>query len=173
MAELIVRIKKKQDGSAALSCERADGSVTWQRHNGAQGRFFPLHDLTHFAVETALGHSSGFYGLLAEGWELSDFGRPWPRGPVPPEAAASEFIVGFLDQERAAGLEWSAAEFNAAAARYLAQHGPRGACVLSDAELGRIRERRRELFARWAAVPKGESLELTFTPAAVRAPVNR
>src|SRR2546430_9090725 len=57
MNDLLIRIKKKSDGSAALSCLRADGSVTWQRQNGQQGRFFPLHDLTHYAVETVLGHT--------------------------------------------------------------------------------------------------------------------
>ena len=55
VAELVIHIKKKTDGSAALSCRRADGSVTWQRQNGQLGRFFPLHDLTHYAVETVLG----------------------------------------------------------------------------------------------------------------------
>src|SRR5947209_15695669 len=105
MNELLIRIKKKGDGSAALSCLRADGSVTWQRQKGQQGRFFPLHDLTHYAVETVLGHTRGFYGLVAEGWDLTDFGSPWPRGPLPPEALVSEFIVGFLDRERGAGVE--------------------------------------------------------------------
>jgi hypothetical protein len=55
MADLIIRIKRKTDGSAALSCLRADGSTTWQRQEGQLGRFFPLHDLTHYAVETAMG----------------------------------------------------------------------------------------------------------------------
>ncbi len=151
MRGLVIQIKKKTDGSAALSCRRADGSVTWQRQEGQQGRFFPLHDLTHYAVETVLGHSRGFYGLVAEGWDLTDFGHPWPRGPLPVEALSSEQIVGFFDQERAAGTEWSAAELNA----YL-----RGACVVTDEDLRRVREKRRELFAQWAGLPPGETLEL-------------
>ena len=65
MTELLIRIKKKNDGSAALSCVRADGSVTWQRQDGQQGRFFPLHDLTHYAVETVLGQPRGFFGACA------------------------------------------------------------------------------------------------------------
>ncbi|HEV8600049.1 MAG TPA: hypothetical protein VGQ69_11860 [Gemmatimonadales bacterium] len=166
MDRLVIRIKKKSDGSAALSCLRADGTVTWQRQDGAQGRFFPLHDLTHYAVETVLGHSRGFYGLVAEGWNLTDFGRPWPRGPVPGEAAASELLVGFLDRERAAGTQWSAADFNASAASYFAEHGLSGACAVTDAELERVRERRGELFAQWAGLRPGETLELTF----IRAP---
>jgi hypothetical protein len=69
MPELIIRLKKQSDGSAALACIRADGSSTWQRQTGAQGRFFPRHDLTRYAVETVLGHRRGFYGLVAEGWD--------------------------------------------------------------------------------------------------------
>src|SRR5207244_10961202 len=111
MNELLIRIKKKSDGSAALSCLRADGSVTWQRQNGQQGRFFPLHDLTHYAVETVLGYAPGFYGLVAEGWDLSDFGNPCPRGPLPPQALVPEFIVGFLYQERGGGVVGVAAVF--------------------------------------------------------------
>jgi len=162
MVDLIIRIKKKTDGSAALSCERSDRSVTWQRQDGQQGRFFPLHDLTHYAVETVLGGRRGFYGLVAEGWNLSDFGAPWPRGPLPLDALASEFAVGFLDQERAAGVEWSAADFNATAATYYAQHGVPGGCTVSDEDLRRIREKRRELFVQWAALPPGHTLELQF-----------
>jgi hypothetical protein len=27
-----------------------------------------LHDLTHYAVETALGYRRDFFGLITEGW---------------------------------------------------------------------------------------------------------
>ena len=162
MAGLVIHIKKKTDGSAALTCRRADGSVTWQRHDGQQGRFFPLHDLTHYAVETVLGHPRGFYGLVAEGWDLTDFGKPWPRGPLPVEALASELLVGFLDHERGAGVQWSADDFNASAATHYAERGPENAPHLTDEDLNTVRDRRRELFARWAALPAGEALELTF-----------
>ena len=158
--ELLIRIKKRTDGSAALSCRRADGSVTWQRQEGRQGRFFPLHDLTHYAVETVLGHLRGFYGLVAEAWDLTDFGHPWPRGPLPAGALEAELIVGFLDRERAAGEEWSASQLNAAAATYYAHHRLPGACVVTDEDLRHVRDKRRELFARWAALPAGETLEL-------------
>ena len=163
MSDLLIQIKKKTDGSAALSCRRADGSVTWQRQDGQQGRFFPRHDLTHYAVETVLGHRRGFYGLLAEGWELTDFGPPWPRGRLPVEAAGSELIVGFLDSERAAGTEWSAADFNESAERYGAERGVSIPVRLTDGDLERVREKRSELFARWAALPSGETLELEFS----------
>ena len=150
MPGILIHIKKKTDGSAALSCVRADGSVTWQRQDGAQGRFFPLHDLTHYAVETVLD-LRGFYSLLAAGWDLSDFGNPWPRGPLPPEAHTVEQIVGFLDTERASDREWSATDLRLAEPY-----------AISDDDLRRVREARRGLFARWAAVLPGETLELNF-----------
>ena len=162
LARLVIQIKKRTDGSAALSCRRADGSATWQRQDGAQGRFFPLHDLTHYAVETVLSHPRGFYGLVAEGWDLGDFGKPWPRGPLPVEALASELLVGFLDSERGAGALWPAADFNASAATHYAERRLAGAPAITDEQLNQVRDKRRELFARWAALPAGEALELLF-----------
>ena len=164
MPELLIRIKKKSDGAAALSCLRADGTVTWQRQDGAQGRFFPVHDLTHYAVETVLQHRRGFFGLVADGWDLTDFGAPWPKGRLTEVGIdPSELLVGFFDTERAAGVEWSAADFNDKAALYFKQHGhPGNPPKLTDAQLHRIREVLGNLVARWRAVPAGETLELPF-----------
>ena len=162
-ARLTIRIKKNVDGSAALSCKRRDGSVTWQRQQGAQGRFFPLHDLTHYAVETVLRHERGFYGMVASGWDISDFGAPWPRGRIPADADPSELIVGFLDTERASGTRWNAADFNDKAALYYAEHDPGTTPpTLTDDNLARVRQRRAQLFAEWDAVSPGGTLELTF-----------
>lgn len=162
MSDLVIRIKKKSDGSAALSCTRADGSVTWQRQDGRQGLFFPLHDLTHFAVETVLGFAQGFYGLLADGWDMTDFGHPWPRGPVPRGAAVSELLVGFLDAERAAGQAWTAGELNDKAGLYFREHGIEHRLDLTEDSLARIRHLRQELFERWRALPAGDTLVLEF-----------
>jgi hypothetical protein len=167
MPPLTIRIKKGRDRTAALSCGRADGTVTWQRQEAGQAEFFPRHDLTHYAVETILGHRRGFYGLLAEGWEFSDFGTPWPRGPIPADADPSELIVGFLDAERASGVDWSAADLMEQAAQYYSAHGlVAPPPVITDNQLACIRARMRELFADWDAIPPGEALELVFDPAA-------
>src|SRR5512134_3109631 len=97
MPALKIQFTKKKDGAVIFRCVRSDGSVTWQRQEGTHARFFPLHDMTHYAVETVLGHQRGFYGLVAEGWDLTDFGTPWPRGPLPADAEPTEFIVGMFD----------------------------------------------------------------------------
>jgi len=163
--ELLIRIKKASDGSAALTCVRADGSVTWQRQAGALGAVFPTHDLTHYAVERALGYRAGFFGLVADGWEISDFAHPWPRGPIPDEARLVELLVSVFQTESRAEGSWTAADF-AEQGRLLAASGKRRDVpplpALTDAQLDQVRALRAELFARWGAVRPGDALELPF-----------
>ena len=164
---MVVRIKKGTDGRTSLSCERADGTTTWQRQQGAQASFFPRHDLTHYAVETVLGHRKGFYGLVAAGWDLSDFGTPWPRGELPKDANLTEIIVGFFDQERASGQMGAAEEINDQLAEFAEENGLPAPERLTEDDLSRVRQRRGELFAQWDAVERGGVLELRFDPAAL------
>jgi hypothetical protein len=159
MPGLIVRIKKKTDGAAALSCERADGSVTWQRQDGQLGRFFPMHDLTHFAVESVLGLHEAFYGMIASGKDIADTGKK----PVPEQAHLSEVIVGFFDLERRTGDLAGAGELNARIETYFGDKKlPVPAFRMTDEQVAAIRRRRAELFEQWQTVPPGETLELRF-----------
>jgi hypothetical protein len=162
MPALTIRIKKNKDGTAALSCTRADGTVTWQKQNGQQAAFFPRHDLTHYAVETVLGHRRGFYGMVADGWDLSDFGAPWPKGRIPADIDPSELIVGFLDAERATGNIWDASDLEAKANDYFEMHNIDAKFSITNDDLWKIRQRRGELFKLWEAVPPGDTLELRF-----------
>ena len=159
---LVVRMKKGTDGRTTLSCTRRDGSITWQRQEGGQSAFFPRHDLTHFAVESTLGHQLGFYGLVAGGWDLSDFGTPWPRGKLPPEGNLSEIVVGFFDQERASGVMGSAEDLNDLVTRYCSETGLDKPGRLVEADLWAVRQKRGELFAKWDTIAPGGTLELVF-----------
>lgn len=163
-----IRFKRHPDDSASITCTRRDGSVTWQRQRGQLGLVFPPHDLTHYAVETTLGYRHGFYGLLADGWEIGDFATPWPRGPIPPEALEVELIVGVFDAERRQMTRWTAAEFADHAAQYVAARAavrhevaptPR---TLTQDEIDAVRVARDALFARWHALGPGGELVLEF-----------
>jgi len=154
-----IRIHNRVDGLAVLRCERTDGSVTWQRHPEKNSRFFPLHDLTHYAVETTLGLREAFYGLVARGWDLRDFGTPWPRGQLPVEACVSEFLVGALDLERMSGEQQTVEEVNA---RGLGEFEDEWRTITDD-ELARSRALAHELIARWRALPPDSEIALEFT----------
>ncbi len=149
-----------------LRCERADGTVTWQRQERRHAAFFPLHDLTHYAVETELGFRRGFYGLIAEGWDITDTTGKGARGPLPREALTVERIVGAFDMQRAGGTPWTAQAFNEQAALQAMTSGDTPPRPLTDDELDRVRTCSLQLFSRWTRLPTGGTLELTFDPGA-------
>ena len=163
--DLHIRLKRHADGSASLTLTRRDGSVTWQRQKGSLALVFPLHDLTHFAVESTLNYRGAFYGLVADGWEINDFAKPWPRGPIPVEAREAEMLVGLFDGMRAHRATWDAAELNRQLAslvvdsKFAGEIEPR---LLTDADVARVREVRNDLLDRWSALEPGGALELVF-----------
>jgi hypothetical protein len=162
MNHLRIQITKRTDGSVVMKCIRADGTETWQKQQGTHAAFFPLHDLTHYAVESELGIRTAFYGLVADGWSIQDTEGKGPRGPLPHDALFVENVVGTLDTERASGARWTAAEFNENTARFATDSGRPVPRRLTDEELARVRKRRSDLFARWAELAPGQTIELTF-----------
>src|SRR5438067_6152363 len=120
---MIVQFTKRKDGRALLRCVRADGSTVWQRQDETAAAFFPIHDLTHYAVETELRFKHGFFGLINQGWEIAETTGKSARGPLPSEAIEVEYIVGNLGVERADNCACTAAEFNHSAATFAKTRG--------------------------------------------------
>jgi hypothetical protein len=163
LPDLKIRLKRRADGSAAITCEREDGTTTWQRQEGSVGQVFPAHDLTHYSVETTFGYTQGFFGLVADGWEISDFAKPWPRGPIPQQARDVELLVGLLDMQRIMLADWNAEEILEQGRLYVASRGD-GASLpsLTEEGLEKVKKLRADVFAKWAATEPGETLELLF-----------
>jgi hypothetical protein len=160
MQPITIRIKKGKDGPHSLVCVRADGSMTMQRQpNG----FFPVHDLMHYAVETSFGYRRGFYGLIADGWNLEDFGTPWPRGPLPADLDPVELVVGALSLEGATGEPADAEKVNWTIASWYEQHAP-GVVPprVNDEQLSVARSEVARLQQEWFATPPGGTIELEF-----------
>ena len=162
---LTIRLERRTDGAVIFELRRADGTSTWQTRTGPTAEFFAVHDLTHYAVETTLGLGAAFYGLVASGWGLDDFGNGWPRGPLPTEAQAAEVLVGRLDLHRA-GQSLSAADCNEAARDYFAERGLALPLEVTEVQIDAIRSRLSELVWRWHATAPGKRLELSFPPGA-------
>jgi hypothetical protein len=157
-----IKITKRTDGGTVLKCIRADGTETWQTQQGKNAAFFARHDLTHYVVESELGVRTAFFGLIADGWTIDQTGQRGVAAKLPVDAIFVENVVGTLDSERASGSRWTAEEFNENTARFAANAGRPAPRKLTDDELSRIRKRRAELFAEWAALPDGGTMELTF-----------
>ncbi len=150
---MLIEIVKRPDQSGVLRCTRDDGSVAWQKQ-ARHGAHFALHDITHYVVETTLGLRGAFFGLISQGWEITDTTGKGSRGTIPPEAAVAESIVGLFDSERASGTNWTLDEIQEFASEPARQ--------LTPEQIAAIRERRAEIFAQWRQVPVGQALELRF-----------
>ena len=161
---LKIQFTRRADGSALLRCVRENGSETWQKQQGDHASFFPLHDLTHYAVETQLGFTRGFYGLIAAGWDIDETTGKTARGPLPDEAIDVEYIVSALAAERASGAAVGADEFNHLAETFALAKGFPKPRPLTEIDLTGIRSRIDELFVRWRTLASGETLELPFPP---------
>jgi hypothetical protein len=157
---MVIQIKKGRDGPSTLTCVRADGSRTWSKLHP----FFPVHDLTHCAVESVLGFRQAFFGLIAAGRDIGGTERA-----LPAEALWAENIVGLLDRERGAGERCTAETFNAWLGEALAKQGQPPCRLLADAELDGIRTLRDALTAQWRAVPPGGTLDVPFPASPTRA----
>ena len=159
---MIIEFAKQKDGSAVLRCMRDDGSISWQKQEGKYATFFPIHDLMHYAVETELGFRRGFYGLIAEGWEIAETTGKTPRGALPNETLEVEYLVSAFSAERASGAVSTAAEFNDLAATFARAKEMPNPRELSDDELARVRSRFNELAMQWRSLAPSSTLELAF-----------
>jgi hypothetical protein len=161
-SDVQIHFTKRKDGNTVLRCVRDDGSSTWQRNDDQHARFFPVNDLMHYAVETELGFRRGFYGLIAEGWEIAETTGKMDRGPLPNETLEAEYFVSALSAERASDTASTAEEFNHLAANFARARALPSPRHLSEEELARIRSRFDELTEKWRRLPPGETLEVVF-----------
>lgn len=164
---MLIRMKKTDDG-VVMTCVREGHPPQIQRtaHDG----FFALHDLLHYAVETALGFDQAFLGLIATGWSFENFTRrddPRYRA-LPPQALAAEHIVNIFsltlreavpqDQEL---LELLAEEINRDLAAAMRDCGI-AAPTLTAVDVATICKTFSDLSRRWAALSVGGELQLAF-----------
>jgi len=144
------------DRPHTITCVRDDGTTVGQRSTD----FFVHHDLTHYAIETTLGLTDAFWGLLNQGWEFSSFEEREPgtrkARVLPPEAYLAEVLAGSYDLEVAAGPQPDEDRAIALAGLGLSIPSP------TTEQFQRIRSRRAELHQRWRDLDQGAWLELEF-----------
>jgi hypothetical protein len=155
---LAIQLQKRRDGTVVLRCDRPDGTSTWRKYEGAKAQYLALHDLSHYAVESTLGLRRGFFGLVADGWNIGDFGTPWPRGPLPADAEPVEQIVAFFAIEATSGTPGTAEELRAELRGKCAAPVP----AFDEETLARVRAAAGDLRRRWLALPPDGALALSF-----------
>lgn len=153
---MILRIKKGADGGGTMTMLRDDGTSTWQPATP----YFVFHDLLHYAVESTLGFTQAFLGLVAAGRDFGDFekgAKQW----LPVEAHWAEIIAGQMQLERAGSTTLD--EVATSIAAVCAGRGL-AAPPIPPGAVARIAALHRELLRQWSAVPRGDALELRWPP---------
>jgi hypothetical protein len=158
---LRLRFKKKADASAVFTAVRDDGTST-STVIGDPGGFGPVHDLTHYVVETSLGIKAGFLGQLAAGRDVRDFDRD-AKNWLPAEAFVAEAIAGQLSQDAMSRHPLNTEDFNSTIRDVLS----RGDTVCTPPEitadlLTAMHARLAKLRSQWDALGPNETLELEF-----------
>jgi len=159
---LTVRLTRGRDAKDLLTCVRSDGSSTWTRLNP----FFPVHDLTHLAVESTLGLDRAFYGLIAEGWHISTFAEPGASRRLPPEGVWTEMAVSAIQRFDTPGGPLSVEEVNDFIDAGMLDKPVGFARRITERELETILATVATLRGRWRALGPGESMEIQFVPGA-------
>lgn len=157
-----VQFKKGKNREDVLHCSRPDGTNTWAKI--ADGMM--VHELIHLAVEKELDYQNAFYGLLAKGYDISDFekssaSKPWElKGKnLPPEAIWSEHIVHMFTLEYFEGskLQDIGAQIN----HNIKASGYQG-LLISQTNVQNIRKTIQVLLKEWDMLPTGQAIEKTF-----------
>jgi hypothetical protein len=148
---------KKAATKNSITCTRIDGSSTWQEVQP----FLILHDLTHYAVETSLGTQQGFYGLLQEGLDITDFEKKQKVTPrsLPAEAIRTEILVTLFLTEL--NDQQPLKDFNRTFAETSQSYGLEITPLMPD-QLAIIRTRRDNLIKKWKNLPMGSTLALRY-----------
>jgi hypothetical protein len=153
-APMILRFTRGREKWDTIACFRENGTATWERANAGVP-----HDLIHFAVESTLGLRQAFYGLLASGWQIQDFGAIDPstgrKRAIPEEAGRAEQLVGLVQSELMGVLRREDVEAMLAESSL-------PLLSISTEQLDQIRRAARELVWQWQQVAPGGHLELRF-----------
>ncbi len=158
---MVLQFLKEESKPHTLKAIRSDGSITWFTSKNSSA-FFAEHDLCHFVVETVLGYTTAFYGMIASGANFEDFNTP--AAPVKgeeysDEAMQAEQIVGLIQQ---GGNDQNYDQF-CGMLDITFMHGvhrPKPKIELE--QYLAIREYLGELYLTWRNLSSGEVLELIF-----------
>ncbi len=160
---LTIQFHKKLEKSVILKCIREDNTMTWSKlHPNTE-----YHDLAHIAIEETLCFKNAFFGMIANGVNISDFELPEHQKPealkgvnLPKESLITEHLVNLLTIEYFNAT--STIDFLDQAQIILTQNKLLFPSILTEETLTNIRKKYTDLITSWKAIQYGEYLEKTF-----------
>ncbi len=152
-----ILLRKGHDDQHALTCRRSDGTSTWAK---IKGPFGPMHDLAHYVVETTLGISGGFYGLLLNGHDISSFEEDEDLSWIGEEGIYVELVVMSLQYVFNGVVEEK--DFDQAVRDAMLERGVQSKVSLTPGRINTMGSRYHEVIAQWTQLAPGDTLALVF-----------
>jgi hypothetical protein len=163
MPTLTFRIKKRADADAQLILVREDGSQTYGPFGPADG-YGPVHDLTHYVIESTLGLGDGFLGLVAGGWEIKDFEVKGMSKRLSAEAYFAENAAGELSRQLLMRQVSTVEDFLWVLDTQMAKAGSDyRRPEITQQQFDVIVERIRFEWTKWRELPPNGTIELPFS----------
>ena len=153
---MVLEITKHLDKPHVISYWRDNDTKTWMYADD----FFVRHDLSHYAIESKLGYTSAFMGMLNNGIDIQDFADREKKNKmiVSKQARYSEGMANlFLIEIEQGEIE----NFNDVMKEIFEISDDKlDAPVLSEDELVGIRTCLRQLYKAWSELPVNETMSL-------------
>ncbi len=143
----------KSNGRNILLCTRANGSTT--RAN--LGPDFPYHDIAHYVVEQQMGFTKAFYALIAQGHSIDELSTTAMIRSLEREAMVSEVMTRALQSLSSGACRQD--QYIDLVSAELQEDTP----AISQQDVTEMYTTFMKLFAKWNALPEGESLTMHFT----------
>lgn len=158
-----ITLKKMDNKPSIITITRNDGTTTWSRlHPNLED-----HDLAHYAVESILEIKDAFFGLIEEGYAISDFGLPREQKParlrqplIPEHALQVEHLVNLLQMEYL--NEGSEIDIIGELSIICSSHQIAVLSELDPKSLAQIRKLYHDLSDHWSNLSSGDELSLFF-----------
>ncbi len=161
--KLSIEIRKEYNKPSILTCTREDGSTTYAKVHPN----FEMHDIAHYVVEMTLAYKKAFYGLLCEGFNITDFQLPKEQRPegvrpanLAPEALITEHLVMLLQTDMAQPL--SKMDVLNQLTIILKENDLPFPDQLDQKMIDAMKLELHDLMKKWFEIPYGQSLHLEF-----------
>jgi len=153
-----IRLIKGASGNEhVLSCKRKDGSVTWKHVS----RFFIMHDICHYTVETVIPFHDAFFGMIKKGTDITEFELPKEERSISlsSEALLAEHLVNLLVIEYTQGKMDNFLEILRATYEI---DDDKTVDLITEEKLNEIRIAYDGIMKKWDDLPERETMTLIF-----------
>lgn len=154
---LILKIKRISPTHHTLEYKREDGTGEKKEF---ESKSVLIHDFIHYALESEAQLTTGFFGLLTQGYSFEELASKTPSDFPKEEGMEIEMIVGPLTS--VVKGDATPAQLIESLDTIFASYGKSRPVWVTEELINRARERYKKILGAWNSLKFGETFELTW-----------